>query len=71
MIAQGYQLWYDRTVSPTLTCLYRIINAYIYTYTHIYVYKKTKKSKEENDHLHAMCKFYKDKIWSYENDVGI
>ena len=26
MIAQGYQLWYDCTVSPTLTCLYRIMN---------------------------------------------
>ena len=27
--------------------------------------------KETSDHLHAMCKFYKDKIWRYENDVGI
>jgi hypothetical protein len=26
MIGQGYQLWYDCTVSPTLTCLYIIIN---------------------------------------------
>jgi hypothetical protein len=26
MIDEGYQLWYDRTVSPTLTCLYSIIN---------------------------------------------
>jgi len=31
MIAQGYQLWYDCTVSPTLTCLYRIINTDIIT----------------------------------------
>jgi len=35
------------------------------------VEKKTKKSKEESEHLHAMCRFYKDKIWSYENDIGI
>jgi hypothetical protein len=43
--------------------LYRIINTYIC--------KKTKKLKEENDPLHAICKFYKVKIWSCENDVGI
>ena len=42
---------------------------FVQDYQHIY--KKTKKSKEENEHLHAMCKFYKDKIWSYENDVDI
>ncbi|GFG34214.1 hypothetical protein Cfor_00479, partial [Coptotermes formosanus] len=35
------------------------------------VEKKTKKSKEESGHLLAMCRFYKDKIGSYENDVGI
>jgi len=26
MITQGYQLWYDCKISPTLTCLYRITN---------------------------------------------
>ncbi|XP_021932074.1 GRIP and coiled-coil domain-containing protein 2-like isoform X5 [Zootermopsis nevadensis] len=33
--------------------------------------KKMKKSKEESDHFQAMCKIYKDKVRSYESDVGI
>ncbi|XP_023719102.1 putative leucine-rich repeat-containing protein DDB_G0290503 isoform X2 [Cryptotermes secundus] len=35
------------------------------------IQKKTQTSKQENEHLQAVCRLYKEKIASYENDVGI